>query len=379
MYWTILQLFLLVLFPFVSRRMQRRNWLPSWLSPVVLCYALGIALGNFDFFPLDDPLSTAFSEYSIVLAIPLLLYNTRLREWISYAKSTLGSFALCVISGIMATSLAAFIYHEQMANSWQLAGMLAGIYTGGTPNMQAVGLALDATQETIILVNAADIFWGGIYLLFLTSLAPRIFGWILPYQEVSAPAATSDREQQMPASPYPVNYRDVLISMGITVLILGISAGLCLLLFGNLKQVSFLLLMLTSLSILASLIPSVQKLENTFEAGEYFLLIFCIAIGMLADFSEIQSAGLDVLFFTGIALFTTVFLHLLSAYFFKIERDLFLFTSVAALYGPAFIGQIASVTGNRRLIFSGISMGLLGYAIGNYLGIGLAYLLNSVL
>jgi len=69
---------------------------------------------------------------------------------------------------------------------------------------------------------------------------------------------------------------------------------------------------------------------------------------------------------------------LLLAALFRIDRDTFLFTSVAALYGPPFIGQMASITNNRQLIFSGIAMGLLGYAIGNYLGIGWAYLLQMI-
>jgi len=377
--WTVLQILLLILFPFLSRRMERLGWLPSWLSPVVLCYAIGIVIRNFHLFPINDEIATAFSEYSIVMAIPLLLYGTRLGQWMKHAKGTLGSFLLCVLSGLICTTLAAVIYQDKLDDAWRLSGMLVGIYTGGTPNMQAVGLALGASQETIILVNAADVFWGGVYLLFLTSLAPKAYGLFLPHDKKTIANAVEAKDTMDTPSPYPVNYRDVLKSIGITVVVLALSAGACLLLFGDLKNIAFLMLMLTTLSIVASFIPVVQRLDNTFETGEYFLLIFCIALGMLADFSQMSGSGLDILFFTAIALFSTILLHLLLAYLFKIDRDLLLFTSVAALYGPAFIGQIASITGNRQLIFSGIAMGLLGYAMGNYLGIGLAYVLKALL
>lgn len=373
--WIFLQLSLIIIFPFLSRRIHRANVLPSWLSPVVLCYGVGILLSNFPIMPLNDQLSTSLSEYSIIIAIPLLLYGTRLKEWLGHARSTLLSFGLCVISGLIATTLAAFYFRNQIEGTPLLAGMLTGIYTGGTPNMQAIGLALGASQELIILVNAADVFWGGIYLLFLTSIGPKIFGMILPHSESKVVAEKKEDDQSRSANS-PINYVDAAKGIGLSLIIVGLSAGTCLLFFGSLSKVSFIMLMLTSLSIIASFSPIVQRLESSFETGEYFLLIFCVALGMLADFSQIADKGWDIMLFTAMAIAITILLHLLLANFFKIDRDLFLFTSVAAIYGPAFIGQIASITGNRQLVFAGISMGLLGYAIGNYLGIGLAYFLG---
>ncbi|MCB0594747.1 MAG: DUF819 family protein, partial [Phaeodactylibacter sp.] len=173
------------------------------------------------------------------------------------------------------------------------------------------------------------------------------------------------------------NYRDSMRAVLLTLAIIGASLGACRLVFGHLENIAFIMLLLTTLSIAASFAPRVRRLENTFETGEYFLLMFCVALGMLADFSEILAQGPDIIAFSVFAFLGTVLLHLLGAALFRIDRDTVLFTSVAALYGPAFIGQVASITGNRQLIFSGIAAGLLGYAIGNYLGIGLAYALRA--
>lgn len=378
MFWSILQLIILVLFPFLSRRLERMGLLPSWLSPVVLCYAIGILLSNLTPFPLDEALSEHASEAAIVIAIPLLLFGTKLKLWFAQARGSLISFGLCVFSGMLASALAAYFFRHQIDNSWQLAGMFTGIYTGGTPNMQAIGIALNASQETIILVAAADVFWGGIYLLLLTSIAPKIYQYILPFPQRYKTSSTIEATTPA-AAPYPLNFKDALKAIGVSIMVLLISAGLTYLVFGNLKQVSFLILMLTSLSILASLSTHVRALENTFETGEYFLLIFCVALGMLADFSEMAGAGMRILLFMGVVMWATIILHTLLARRFKINRDVYLFTSVAALYGPAFIGQIASTLKNKDLIFAGMAMGLLGYAVGNYLGIGLAYLLRGLI
>ncbi len=371
----ILQALTLLLFPLISRRLAYHDWLPGWLSPVVLCYAIGILIRNFGWFPLDDGLSGTVTELTILFAIPLLLYATDLRRWLRHARGSVLSFLLCVLSGLAATTAAAWLFQHTVPDSWQMAGMLTGIYTGGTPNMQAIGLALKAPQERIIIVNAADVLLGGIYLLLLTSFLPLVFGRLLPgFRQVPA---SQLQESHSSRSAAAFNYGDAARGIGLTVLIIGGAVGLTWLVYGSLSEVAFLLLMLTSLSILASLFPKVRHLENTFDAGEYFLLIFCVALGMLADFRQIAEQGLDILSFTAVALFGTILLHLLLAVLFRIDRDTFLFTSVAALYGPPFIGQIASITDNRQLIFSGIAMGLLGYAIGNYLGIGLAFALRE--
>lgn len=370
----LLQVSILLGFPFLSRRMARRGLLPDWLSPVVLCYAAGIVLKNTALFPLNDDWSATATEASILFAIPLLLYATDLKRWLSYAGSSLLSFGLCVLSGVVATVAAALWFQEAIPDTWRLAGMLAGIYTGGTPNMQAIGLALKAPQETIILVNAADILLGGIYLLLLTSVVPKWLDVVLPKFEPGRGMMDANE-----TDPYlAFNYQDALRSIGLTILVIGGALGLTWLAYGRADQLAFLILMLTSLSLAASFVPAVRKWENTFEAGEYFLLIFCVALGMLADFQSIVDDGLGIVQFTAAALLGNILLHLLLARLFGIDRDTFLFTSVAAIYGPPFIGQIASITGNRQLILSGIAMGLLGYAIGNYLGIGLAFLLQGV-
>ena len=53
-------------------------------------------------------------------------------------------------------------------------------------------------------------------------------------------------------------------------------------------------------------------------------------------------------------------------------------SSTAALYGPAFIVPIAKAINNRELTVYGIALGLLGYILGNYLGLGMAWLLHII-
>lgn len=380
-----LQVLLLLGFPILALVYQRKSRLGKWLSPIVLCYLAGMLISNLTNFPVQEELASTAVDISITLAIPLLLFSTRLREVFKHAQGSMRSFLLCIIAGIISCCLATLYFDGKVEESWKIGGMLVGIYTGGTPNMQAIGLALSAPKEFIILLNAADILTGGVYLILLTSFLPSLLAKVLrPFNHKEAlsvmpqeaPAALLPNMTQKSALPI---WKEWGKALALSILILGVSAGLTIVLFGDMKQVGFLILLLTSLAIAATLIPAVQKWQFTYELGEYFLLVFCVALGLQANFATMAADGDVIITFVAAAMGGTILIHLLLAYLFKVDRDTFLITSTAALYGPAFVGQIASVINNRQLVFAGIALGLLGYAIGNYLGIGLANFLQWML
>lgn len=368
----MLQSILILIWPAIAIRLSKTR-LPDVFSPIVLCYLFGIFLRNvIRVVPLDDKISEYWMNGSILIAIPILLYTTDIQRCIRYAGRSLLAFGLCVIGGLIGTGLTTFLYPLQEASPWMLSGMLVGMYTGGTPNMQAIGIALGASRDTIILVNAADIVCGGIWLLILTSVAHRLLKGILPdFSDEPAIAENSEETAQSGFSP-----TDSLKAILLTLVVVAVSLGVCHLVYKDLNHTAFLMLMLTTFGITAAFLPTVKRWTGIYETGEYFLLMFCVALGFQADFSQILEKGISILMFTALALPLSIAFHLLLSRFFRIDRDTFLISSTAGVYGPAFIGQVASAIHNRQMIFPGIALGLLGYAIGNYVGIGLAYVLK---
>lgn len=63
----------------------------------------------------------------------------------------------------------------------------------------------------------------------------------------------------------------------------------------------------------------------------------------------------------------------------RVDRDTANITSVAGIFGPPFVPPVAKALGNREIIVSGITTGILGLALGNYLGMGMAWLLRTLL
>lgn len=372
----IIQILIIIFFPYICIVGVKRLKIDKWLSPIVLCYAVGILLANLKLFPINEEISTSFGEGCIILALPLLLYATNIVAWFKHAQSSILSFTLCILSGVVSSLGMAYLFKDYLEDTWMLSGMLVGVYTGGTPNMQAIGLAVGAEENTYILLNAADIFCSGVYLLVLTSFLPIVLSKVLPKFETSLNQKVDASEE---ATPTVYAWRDIGEALFITLSIIAISVGLTYLIFGNLKNVGVLILLLTTFSIFASLSDRIRNLRGSFEVGEYFLLMFCVAIGMLTDFSVLVEDGMMVFLYTALLLSSTITLHYLLSIFFKIDRDTAMITSTAAVFGPVFVGQVASVLKNREVIVSGIATGLVGMALGNYLGMGVAYILKLVL
>ena len=85
MFWSVVLALLFLLFPALAMFGERRSKVLAWLSPVVLCYALGILLANFRLIPIDDGLAGGFASATVILAIPMLLFSMDFRRWLRLA------------------------------------------------------------------------------------------------------------------------------------------------------------------------------------------------------------------------------------------------------------------------------------------------------
>jgi uncharacterized membrane protein len=256
--------------------------------------------------------------------------------------------------------------------------MMIGVYTGGTPNMSAIGLALNVEEEVFILLNSADVIFSGIYFIFLLTVGKKVLGLFLPKFKKRWNNGEHIEEEEINTS-FKQTAKHVAIGFALSVITLGISIGISYLVMRDWSiesAVPLIILGITTLGIAASFQPKIRRLPHTFSTANYLLLVFALAMGSLANFSELLAASSSLFLFCGFVVFGSVLLHYLLAFIFRIDRDTAIIASTAAIFGPMFIGPVAKVIGNKDLIAIGIALGLIGYAIGNYLGLGLTYVLN---
>jgi uncharacterized membrane protein len=169
----------------------------------------------------------------------------------------------------------------------------------------------------------------------------------------------------------------LLKALAISLLIFAISFGISILLPG-ISQMVVVILSITTFSIIASLIERINKIEKSFQLGMYFILVFSFAVASMANLGTLFSIGFLGLFgYITYAYFGSLILHLALSKIFKVNADDFLITTTAFVFSPPFVPVVAGALKNKDVIITGITVGIIGYVIGNYLGVALAYFLKG--
>ncbi len=361
----------LILFPLLLIKFQNQLIIKN-LGPVIICYAFGIFLGNV--LEIDQNTIKFASEVSVPLAIPLLLISCDFMSWIKNSNKTIISFSFVLLSVLVMSTVTSYAFADSLPEFKKLAAMMVGVYTGGTPNLSAIGLALNISSETFVLLNTADVILGGIYLLFIFTVGKRVYSLILP-----SSVGIVDCDLSAGGNFFELCGRDKVKHSVFFIIISGIAVGVSSLISNLIFQkdnIAFIILFISSVGILLSSNKKIKKIAGSYEVGEYLLLIFCISIGMMVNISDIQNASFTIMIYAGLVMFGSIILHTLLCFFFKIDRNTAIITSVAGIFGPPFVAPVAQSLGNRSLIIAGVTSGLIGYGVGNFLGLGLYYFLN---
>src|SRR5512133_410322 len=116
----------------------------------------------------------------VLIAFPLLLFSMNIRRWLKVASTGFLSIVLGLVAGLVMVTIGFFIWKDSFPESWKLAGMFEGMYTGGTPNFVAMQVALKVDPTLFVIATTYDIVVGSVLVLFFISIAPAIFRFFLP-------------------------------------------------------------------------------------------------------------------------------------------------------------------------------------------------------
>lgn len=366
--------------PAVILWLTRHVQLAAKFGAIVLCYALGLLIGLSGLWPEEAaPLRQSVTEASLALALPLLLFSVDMRAWRHVAGRAMLSMGLAVVAVV---AVASALYHlfdaRGVAAAEQLSGMAVGMYTGGLANLGAIKLALDIPDSRYLTFATVDTVIGALYLLFVLTVAPRLFARLLP---PFPPGARTDATDAAPLEAYGALLRraswpGALLALAASAACVGAAVLTAPLLpFGD-PQIMVIVL-LTSFGLGGSLLPALRRNRQAPALGMYLILVFSLCVAASMDLAALARVEPSVLLFVAAATFGSLALHAVLCRVVRVDVDTFLITSVAALMSPAFVPMVARSLRNPGLLMSGMATGILGFAIGNYLGIAVALLLRS--
>jgi uncharacterized membrane protein len=370
---------------------NRYDWVKK-VGTVIMAYAVGIIMALCGLIPTGDAvgaeqmdsISKTLMNLMVPLAIPLMLFNSDFKLW---TKSLPKTFVV-LLGGLVAIVTSVIIGYFVFKNTGipdlgNVAAMMTGIYTGGTMNFYALGAALHVDESIILIAYTFEMVVTFPLIMFFVAGGYKLFRKLLPYKDKtqSAEAEYVDVKDESFEEYKGMFSKGVfgkmMLGLLLSVLILAIGAGLSLLITGKLNEL-VIILTITTLAIAASFVPWIRNLPKTFELGMFFILIFSVVVASKFDIYSIDSSALAVMGFIAFIMLAALVIHLIICRIFKVEGDLFVVGQVGLLCSPPFIPPVVGAMGNRKVLISGIVIGLVGYAVGTYLGFLLSLLFTVI-
>ena len=360
------------------------------VGTVIMAYAVGIIAALIGFLPTGsepgaeelDSLQRTLMNVAVPLAIPLMLFNSDFKLWTKSLPKTMAVLIGGLVSILIAVVSGYFLFRNAGIPQFdRVAAMMTGIYTGGTMNFSALGTMLEVDPSLITLTLTFEEIATFPFIVFIVAGGYKFFRWLLPAKEsddtVAEDTKNVDAEsfENYHGMLQPKTFGKMMLGFLLSLGMLAVGAGLSLLITGKLNEL-IVILTITTLAIIASFSPKVRALPKTFELGMFFILIFSVVVASKFDIHALKGS-LQILWFILFVMITSIILHVIICKIFKVEGDLFTVGHISLLCSPPFVPPIVEALGNRKVLLSGIVIGLAGYAAGNYLGVLIAWMLGA--
>ena len=381
-----------VLTPFIVITAFRKYQLAKNIGTVIMAYAVGVLLSFLfsftDFIPESETESFTkimhqLRDISVMLAIPLMLFSSNFKMWTKSLPKAVAALLTGVVAIFVAVIGSFFLFrYFGIENMPKVAAMMTGLYTGGTMNFSALGRGLDVEGSIITLTLTSEMVIVFPFLLFLTAGGYKLFRWILPFKDETHVASKENTQDTALTDVENYNgmftkkvFPKTMLGLLLSVSFLGIGFGLSRLIHGETNEL-IVILTTTTLAIASSFVGKIRNLPRTFELGMFFILIFSVIVASEFDVTKLNSEALNIFLFVLSITLIAILVHLVLCRIFKVSGDLFSVAIVALFCSPPFVPTVVGAMKNRKVLISGITIGLVGYAVGTYLGVGIFYLLG---
>ena len=294
--------------------LQKFKWVKP-LGPALTVIIIGIILSNLKIVPVSDPTYDALTTYCVPLSVSICLLSLDLKQMRKLTKEPIIALASAIFSVCITAFVFGLVFANKVPEGWKVAGMFVGTYTGGSSNLTAIAVGLDAAKETIAAANAAD-YVVGIPSLILYFAMPAIYASskllkkLWPYHCTEAELVGGDEEEELMAAK-EWSIQEIAWLLGIGFLIVWVSTTIAGMVFG----------------------------EGFRSAGRILLI----------------------------------------TRLFKVKFEYILLSIVGCISDGPTAALVASSAKWKSIINIGLLMGVLAGALGNYVGISVAYAIKAVL
>ena len=356
---------------------KKTRWKVFDILPAIIWIFLApIFLSNVGVIPRSSPIYGTFRSFAVPMFIVLMLLDINVREVIKVAWRGAGVMVLGAIGIVVGAVISFYLFRSGLPpDTWRGYGALAGSWIGGTGNLAAVAESLDTPGEMVGIVVLVDNFVYVFYFpIILTSKR-----WASSFNRFTRVSKRqiehfNQATAEIVEKSAEIHFKDVLTLVGFAfaaILVANELAGFFPALPPVLTERTWAILLVTTIGIGLSG-TALRKVPGTMPLAMALTYIYMTMMGAQADLRNIGGAQWFL-----VAGFVCILVHfvfiIVGARLFRIDVSMAAVSSVSAVGGAA-SAPVAAAYHREELVPISIMLALIGYALGNYLGIATAYL-----
>ena len=315
--------------------------------------------------------------YLIPFSIPLLLFNIQLKRVIRESGRLMLIFVIGALGVVAGTLLAGSVINLG-EETYKLAAVFTATYIGGSVNFMAVGSTFDFLESPLFAASVVvDNVFTIVYIMLLFILPKLKF---LKKHYPMADRSDSPLHQIPTSAPKEGLIEQLGAALAISAVLVAIGMMLAppleILLQTDLNL--DVLLITLFILIVANVFPSyLQRLEQTaFQFGMLLLYFFLAVIGATCDISSLLTASPQVLIFVIITLLIHLAVIMMAGKLLKFSLEDIAIASGANIGGVSISAPMAAAFEMKKALTPAILIGIMGYILGTFLGIGVGLILQ---
>ncbi|MDR7193953.1 DUF819 domain-containing protein [Luteimonas terrae] len=336
------------------------------VSGVMLVIAIAIALAHFRIIPAAAPVYGAIWTYLVPLAIALFLLRADLVSIVVEGGRTLVAFLFGAVGVAAGAWLGAQLLDLGPFEA-QYAAVFSATYVGGSLNFAAVAEAIGFRDPSALAAGVAiDNVVGLGYLLMVGAAASwplfsRHFAWRA--HRLTDVGDQADAVERVPT------VIDLSLALGLAALACAAGTAIA----DALGQPAYAILYITLLMVAIATLGRrwLRSIAGPELAATLFMYLFFALLGAGADIGAMLGAAPALFAYVLIIFAVHVVFILVGARLCRLNHAEIVIASSACIGGPPIAIAFAVLFGWRRLAVPAVATGVLGYVLGNFVGIGL--------
>jgi len=358
---------------------KRTKWKVFDILPAIIwIFLTPIFLSNLNVIPMQSEIYSTFRSFAVPLFIVLMLLDINIRQVIRVAWRGAGVLVIGTLGIVAGAVISFYLFQSGLPeDTWRGYGALAGSWIGGTGNLAAVAESLETPPEMVGMVVLVDNF---VYVLYfpLILTCKRWAKWFNRFTGVSQKDIDQIGEisEEIETDSTEVTFKDILVLLGwgfTTIFAANYIATLLPDVGRVITERTWAILLVTTFGILLSASP-LKNVPGSSALAMAFVYIYMTTMGAQADLRNI--GGAQWFLVAGVICIMIHFVFIaIGAKLFRVDISMAAVSSVAAVGGAA-SAPVAAGYHREELVPISIMLALLGYALGNYLGVLTGILCN---